>query len=225
MVKKKVYIVTGDDEWLTDILIKKLAPIFQITLIKVKSTPFDLSKKLKLIILIGLIDFFKILFIQYKNKDYKIIKLKKEYLNNYLKKISTNKIFLVNCPFKINHNLKNIYNCHPSLLPNYKGLLPIPKSIFDFLINKKKNYFGITIHKINNNFDSGRIIWNKSINLDLKRNTNMKKIYEFFYKSFFHGLIKICFSHKINCIKIKKNKSLKRKITFYEILLLKLKLL
>ena len=64
MNRKKIHIVTGDDEWLTNILIKKLTPLYKITLIKVKSSSFDFSKKLKLIILIGLIDFLKILFIK-----------------------------------------------------------------------------------------------------------------------------------------------------------------
>lgn len=225
MNRKKIHIVTGDDEWLTNILIKKLTPLYEITLIKVKSSSFDFSKKLKLIILIGLIDFLKILFIQYKKKNYKIIKLKKKHLDGYIKKINKDKVFLVNYPYKINQNLKNIYNCHPSLLPNYKGLLPIPRNIFDLIINKKKTHFGITIHKVTKNFDSGKIIWNKSINLNFKKDNNIKKIYEFFYESFFYGLKKICSSQKINYIKSKNNNSSKRTISFYEIFLLKIKLL
>ena len=224
-MKKKIYILTGYDEWLTHVLIKRIIPLYDVTLIKVSSVSNDFLHILKLVILFGLIDFLKILFIHYKEKNYKIIKLEEKNLNNYLKMINKNKIFLVNYPFKIKKNFTNIYNCHPSLLPNYSGLLPIPKKIFDITINKKKSKFGLTIHKINNKFDGGRIVWNKSINLDLKRNRSFKKNYEIIYENFFYGLRKICSSQKINCIKVVKNSSLKKTITFYEIFLLKIKLL
>lgn len=95
--------------------------------------------------------------------------LKKKNLNNFLKKIKNYKVFLINLPFKINENFENIYNCHPSLLPNYKGLLPIVNNLFDVFVNNNKILSGVTIHKINKQFDGGKIIWNKSINLNLKK--------------------------------------------------------
>ena len=222
---KEIYLITGDDEWLTNALINRLIPNYNVTLIKLKPRTFDFIKKLKIIILIGFIDFFKILNIQYRKKKYRIIELEKKNLNNYLKKIKKKNIFLLNCPFKITCNLKNIYNCHPSLLPNYKGLLPIQRNLFDQLFNKKKNNFGLTIHKLNKNFDSGKIIWNKSINLNSKQNLNFKKIYERFYENFYDGIVSISSSKKFKCIKIKKNMSHKSSISLYEILMLKIKIL
>ncbi len=222
---KKIYIITGNDEWLTHVLINRLLPLYQVVLIKVKSNSFDLLKQIKIIILIGLIDFLKILVIQYKKKDYKIIKTEKNFLNNYLKKINKNKIFLINYPYKINGNFKNIYNCHPSLLPNYKGLLPIQRNMFDRLFNHKKINFGLTIHKLEENFDSGKIIWNKSIKLNFKKDNKFKKIYEKIYENFFYGINQIYSKKKIRCVKTKNEKNSKLSISFFEILLLKMKIL
>ena len=222
---KKIYIITGNDEWLTHVLINRLLPLYQVVLIKVKSNSFDLLKQIKIIILIGLIDFLKILVIQYKKKDYKIIKTEKNFLNNYLKKINKNKIFLINYPFKIKGNFKNIYNCHPSLLPNYKGLLPIQRNMFDRLLNHKKINFGLTIHKLDENFDSGKIIWNKSIKLNFKKDNKFKKIYEKIYENFFYGINQIYSKKKIRCVKTKNEKNSKLSISFFEILLLKMKIL
>lgn len=222
---KKIYIITGNDEWLTHVLINRLLPLYQVVLIKVKSNSFDFLKQIKIIILIGLIDFLKILVIQYKKKDYKIIKTEKNFLNNYLKKINKNKIFLINYPYKINGNFKNIYNCHPSLLPNYKGLLPIQRNMFDRLFNHKKINFGLTIHKLEENFDSGKIIWNKSIKLNLKKDNKFKKIYERIYENFFYGINQIYSKKKIRYVKTKNEKNSKLSISFFEILLLKMKIL
>lgn len=222
---KKIYIITGNDEWLTHVLINRLLPLYQVVLIKVKSNSFDFLKQIKIIILIGLIDFLKILVIQYKKKDYKIIKTEKNFLNNYLKKINKNKIFLINFPYKINSCFKNIYNCHPSLLPNYKGLLPIQRNMFDRLFNHKKINFGLTIHKLEENFDDGKIIWNKSIKLNLKKDNKFKKIYEKIYENFFYGINQIYSKKKIRYVKIKNEKNSKLSISFFEILLLKMKIL
>ena len=46
---KKIYILTGNDEWLTHQLIKKLQPEYQIVLIKIKLNTFKFSKFLKLV--------------------------------------------------------------------------------------------------------------------------------------------------------------------------------
>ena len=222
---KKIYIITGDDEWLTHVIIRKLNPFYKVILIKVKSNSFNLSKKLKIIILIGIVDLLKILFIQHSKKNYKIIKIKKNLLNNYLKKINNNKLFLINYPYKVKGNLKNIYNCHPSLLPNYKGLLPIQRGMFDLLYNHKKINFGITIHKISNKFDSGKIIWNKSIKLNFKKKIKFKNIYEKIYENFFYGINQIFSKDKIQYTKVKNDKTSKISITLFEILLLKIKIL
>ena len=222
---KQVYIVTGDDEWLVNIIANKLSLKYSVNLIKVKSNKNNILKMLKIIILIGLIDLLKILIIQFKRKKYKIKKIKKNQLNFFLKKVNQNKIFLVNFPYKINGDLKNIYNCHTSLLPNYKGLLIIQRSIYDKLINNKNPRIGVTIHKLNKDFDDGEIIWNKPINLNFSNRYKFREIYEKFYYNFYYGIEEILLDKKIKILKIKKNTNYKKSISIVEILQLKLRLL
>ncbi|WP_304089058.1 formyltransferase family protein [Methanobrevibacter ruminantium] len=44
------------------------------------------------------------------------------------------------------------FNIHPSLLPKYRGVLPI-----EFQLLNKEKYSGVTIHKMNDRFDAGPI--------------------------------------------------------------------
>lgn len=223
-MKKRIYLITGNDEWLTHLIIEKLSPTYSVVLIKIKSNSFNLIKILKLVVLFGFIDFIKILLIQLNKKKYKIVNIKKNNLDNFLRKVKKDKIFLVNLPFKISENFKNIYNCHPSLLPNYRGLLPIVRNLFDIFVNNKKILTGVTIHKINKKFDSGKIIWNKSINLSQKKKITFKSIYEDFYLSFSEGIDKVYNIKKIKYKKIIKYKIQKKNISFYEIFKLKFKI-
>ena len=223
-MKKRIYLITGYDEWLTHLIIEKLSPTYSVVLIKIKSNSFYLIRNLKLVFLFGFIDFIRILLIQLNKKKYKILNIEKNNLHNFLRKIKNDKIFLVNLPFKISENFKNIYNCHPSLLPNYRGLLPIVRNLFDIFVNNKKILTGVTIHKINKKFDSGKIIWNKLINLSLKRKTTFKSIYEDFYLSFSEGIDKVNSFKNVKYKKIIKYKVQKKNISFYEIFKLKLKI-
>ena len=52
------------------------------------------------------------------------------------------------------------FNIHPSLLPKYRGPIPI---IFQLLNHEKE--FGVTIHKMNEKFDEGPILSQKSFTL------------------------------------------------------------
>ena len=222
---KKIFIITGADEWLTDLIIEKLSKKYSVALVKVKSNKSSFLKMLKLIILIGFIDILKITLIQIKKKKYKIIKLKKNQLNTFLTKINNDKIFLVNLPIKINGSFKNIYNCHTSLLPNYKGLLIIQRAIYDILFNKKKSKIGITIHKLNKKFDAGTIVWNKEIRLNFYEKCKFKDIYENFYLNFYYGIDNIASYKKKRMLLVKKKINLKKTINFFEIIKLKIKLL
>lgn len=58
--KKKIYLITGNDEWLTHLIIEKLSKNYSIVFVKIKSNSFNLIKILKLVVLFGLIDFIKI---------------------------------------------------------------------------------------------------------------------------------------------------------------------
>ena len=58
-----------------------------------------------------------------------------------------------------------ILNIHPSLLPKYKGLNTHHRAI-----DNKDKYSGCTVHFVNANLDSGKIILQKKVNI-LKKDT------------------------------------------------------
>jgi len=58
-------------------------------------------------------------------------------------------------------DLKYAINVHPTLLPEGKGMTPLPH-----LILKQSIYAGITLHKLSNEFDAGDILVQKPIPLD-----------------------------------------------------------
>lgn len=66
-------------------------------------------------------------------------------------------------------------NVHPSLLPKGRGAWPMPVAILE---NHKES--GVTFHKMEESFDTGAIIMQKSFELSPNENldTFMKKIYE-----------------------------------------------
>ena len=221
---KQIYIVTGNDEWLTNVVIEKLINKYTITLVKIYNEKFNLYKSIKLVILFGIINTIKIFFKKIKNRKIKIIYKKKDQLEDFLKKINRDKIFLINLSLKIKKNFKNIFNCHPAILPNYKGLLPIQRNIYDNIFNKRNNNFGVTIHQINEKFDEGKIVWNKVINIK-KFIGNQRIMYEKVYSNFSHGIDQIVSNKKRYYKKIKKDYNCKKNLNFNEILKLKLKII
>ena len=56
---------------------------------------------------------------------------------------------------------QDCFNIHPSLLPKYRGILPMEFQLF----NKERNG-GVTIHKMNERFDAGPIYLQKSFNIE-----------------------------------------------------------
>jgi len=52
-------------------------------------------------------------------------------------------------------------NCHPSFLPHYRGGNP-----YFHVINNNEPYTGITLHKIDENFDTGDIIYREKIAIE-----------------------------------------------------------
>ncbi len=221
---KKIYIITGNDEWLTYVVIKKLISKYQVILIKTGSKNFNLYKSIKLVILFGILSTFKILFKKIRNQNIKVININENQLETFLKKINKNKIFLINLSFKVKKNFKNVFNCHPSILPNYKGLLPIQRNIYDNIFNNKNNNFGVTIHKINKKFDDGKIVWNKVIHIK-KFISNQRVMYEKMYSNFSEGIDQIVSNKKKYYKKIKKDYSCKQNLNLAEILKLKIKIL
>ena len=56
---------------------------------------------------------------------------------------------------------KGFYNVHPGLLPAYRG----PDPVFQQIRNKEKNA-GVTIHKVDNDYDTGEVVICEQIKID-----------------------------------------------------------
>ena len=130
-------------------------------------------------------------------------KLKNFVIDNKIEVIlSSNSLYI---PKKI-REIKNItiINRHSSYLPFNGGVWPA-----FYAISNNMDFTGVTIHLVNNEIDSGQIVFQKKIKLLSK---NLYEIYE------------ICFQESINVIlksfdilqdnKIKLNKNLKNKIIY-----------
>ena len=85
-----------------------------------------------------------------------LIKYNCEYvfLSGYMKKVS---------PI-ITNNFK-VINSHPALLPNYGGAGMYGKFVHEAVIKNNEKISGVTIHEVNENYDEGKIIYQKSLNL------------------------------------------------------------
>jgi len=97
----------------------------------------------------------------FDNIDKKIYELLKQYdckivfLSGYMKKISS-----------IITNNFNVINSHPSLLPLYGGGGMYGRFVHEAVINNKEKISGVTIHKVNENYDEGEIILQKTLQID-----------------------------------------------------------
>ena len=118
----------------------------------------------------------KILKKNYVNKDFKVIAIISN--NNISTKIKSyvGKYY-------------NVINLHPSILPNYKGLLTQKR----MLINNEK-YYGFTIHKVSPELDDGQIISNKTKKINTKNESELIKKHkslehQFVYKQLVNYLL------------------------------------
>lgn len=96
------------------------------------------------------------------NLDEKITQLMVDYECDY--------IFLSGFMKKIEANLLNtfenkIINSHPALLPNFGGKGMYGRFVHEAVIEKKVKESGVTIHFVNENYDEGAYILQKSIDI------------------------------------------------------------
>ncbi len=83
----------------------------------------------------------------------------------------------------------DVINLHPSILPAYKGLMTQKR----MLINNEKNY-GFTIHKVSNELDEGKTIYNKIRKISTKDETELLSMHKslehkFVYKQLINYLL------------------------------------
>ena len=88
-------------------------------------------------------------------------------------------IVLAGFLWKIPKNLiksfpNKIINIHPALLPKFGGKGMYGMNIHNAVIDKKEKKSGITIHYVNQNYDEGEIIFQKTI--DIKKNETSKEL-------------------------------------------------
>ena len=101
-------------------------------------------------------------FLVFNKKDF--------YENMFLKKISLinpKLIILAGFLLKVPENLikkfdDKIINIHPSLLPKYGGKGMYGMHVHKEVIKNKEEQSGISIHYVNNQYDDGKIIFQKS---------------------------------------------------------------
>ena len=92
-----------------------------------------------------------------------------ERIYDLLKKYECNYIFLSGYMKKlsplITQNFK-VINSHPSLLPKYGGAGMYGRHVHEAVIANGEKMSGVTIHEVNEVYDSGEIILQKSLTLD-----------------------------------------------------------
>ena len=97
----------------------------------------------------------------FENVDEQIFKLlnkhncKYIFLSGYMKKISS----------LITNNF-TVINSHPSLLPLYGGAGMYGRFVHEAVINNKELISGVTIHEVDENYDEGKIILQKTLNIN-----------------------------------------------------------
>ena len=95
-----------------------------------------------------------------ENVDLKILKIFKEngcdyiFLSGYMKKIDK-------CLTQYYEN--KIINAHPSLLPDFGGRGMYGRFVHEAVVQAKVNKTGVTIHFVNENYDEGKFILQKEI--------------------------------------------------------------
>jgi phosphoribosylglycinamide formyltransferase-1 len=95
--------------------------------------------------------------------------------------------FLLKFPEIILKEFPNkVINLHPALLPKYGGKGMYGRHVHEAVITNNENETGITIHFVNENYDEGAIIFQKSVQLSENETPESvaKKIHELEYKYF-----------------------------------------
>ncbi|MGB5362678.1 MAG: phosphoribosylglycinamide formyltransferase [Aureibaculum sp.] len=95
--------------------------------------------------------------------------------------------FLLKVPEKIIKAFpQKIINIHPALLPKYGGKGMYGMHVHNAVIENKEVETGITIHYVNENYDEGNIIFQKTVRIkaDDTPESISKKVHELEYENF-----------------------------------------
>ena len=111
-------------------------------------------------------------------------------VQNKILEIKPDIIILAGFLLKIPHSIIDlnypIINIHPSLLPKYGGKGMYGSRVHDAVIKNNETISGITIHRVNINYDEGEVVLQKSIKLNEKETpfSLAKKIHDLEMKYF-----------------------------------------
>lgn len=79
--------------------------------------------------------------------------------------------FLLKIPSKMIEQYPNkIINIHPALLPKYGGKGMYGENIYKAVLENKETESGISVHFVNQNYDEGKIIFQKSFSISPDEN-------------------------------------------------------
>ncbi len=95
--------------------------------------------------------------------------------------------FLLKFPeFILKHFTNKVINIHPALLPKYGGKGMYGMKVHESVVKNKEAETGITIHYVNENYDEGAMIFQKSFQLSENEtaDTIASKIHELEYEFF-----------------------------------------
>ena len=97
-------------------------------------------------------------------------------------------------------------NCHPSLLPDYRGPMP-----YFHIINNKERMSGITLHLMDEDYDTGDIIYQKEF--EILKNETIGTLFNRTNFMFLDALIKVLtdIQNGVRITKIPQNKTKKYK--------------
>lgn len=126
------------------------------------------------------------------------IKIVKNYEYPFLELLNIDLVLVYSWKYLIPENVLNklpVYNFHPSLLPKYRGPIPI---VFQILNEEKTG--GVTLHKVDRHYDNGAIYTQVRFNisesdtnviLEMKIFKCIRQIIDIFLKDLFNQNIKL----------------------------------
>jgi len=99
----------------------------------------------------------------YSNKTHPVPEILDQEISNTLKKYSVEYLLLLGYMKKLGTKTLQEYcgkiiNIHPSLLPKYGGIGMYGKNVHEAVIQNKDKTTGVTIHLIDEEYDTGKII-------------------------------------------------------------------
>lgn len=185
--KKTIFITTSNEFFFAGrVALKLIRRGWNVTFLNVLvDTKPSLIRQLKIATLLGPLNVIKYCifnsFYKYKLKDYTWELSEIAFTKKLDALCVSGKLFLINYPKKIiARNKLSIYNCHPGKIPNFRGLMPIPRAM---LKSDKKGFVCVsTIHLINDQFDMGHIVSEKEIFFAI--NNSIYEVYVRVYQSF-----------------------------------------